>query len=283
MVTGTIAIGGLAAWIWSEREHDHDHEGDDHGKPPRPQTGGVGQQPYPPQGAQPYSRPPPPPSSVQQGPSVPPGATVATASTTAGGEAASYYDQSQTYRSGVQMSTTESRDVQSSREQGGVEGESTWYDRVTGMFQRTPSPQQFLSSAGKQVSAGMAALGSILEDNGEEGSYDERREYDSDGRRKQRRRSDETLARAQKERSEREKEGFSDHERWSEEAEEQSQRIGIVEAESERRAESARTVREEKGKARAKKAVAVVVSADTDADISQADEGFSIEHAVSLI
>ena len=138
---------------------------------------------------------------------------------------------------------------------------------------RTPSPQQFFESASKQVTAGMAAagaaLGSIMEGSDEE--FDER------GNRRRDRSS---------KRDRRGEEGFSDHERWSEEADER-QRVtaSAVEAESERRADNARSLRDDKGKRNAKKAVAVVVSADTNSsDIGYNNDSsaeFTTEHAVS--
>lgn len=289
LVTGTIAIGGLAAWVWSEREHSH-HEDDEYhsdGKPSRPPApqGGMGQpnmpsgpyQPSAPGGLQGPSGPAvPPPSSTGGGPP-----TVAPSVSAPGGEAASYYDQSQSYRGGAARGQqgSESRDVDATQQQGG------WYDRVTGIFQRTPSPQQLMSSAGKLGTAAMAGLGSILEDGGEEDdqAYDERRnQQQSSTRSTRRRRSDEERDRRQQlkeqDRAAREREGFSDHERWSEEAEEQSNRISIVEKESERRAESARE--QGKGKGRKGRSVAVVVNADVrDGGEVHDDDG---EEAVGL-
>jgi hypothetical protein len=74
------------------------------------------------------------------------------------------------------------------------------------------------------------------------------------------------------------REGFSDHERWSEEAEEKM-RSGPVDAESEKRVRSAR---EEKGKGKNKKTVAVVVSAASEHDgADDEDAAYHTEHAVS--
>lgn len=119
------------------------------------------------------------------------------------------------------------------------------------------------------MAAGYAALGSIMEGSDEE--FDERGN---------RRRGDRNSKR-----DKRNDEGFSDHERWSEEADER-QRVtaSAVEAESERRADAARSLRDDKGKRSAKKAVAVVVSADTNADIGYSNDSsaeFTTEHAVS--
>lgn len=78
---------------------------------------------------------------------------------------------------------------------------------------------------------------------------------------------------------EREKEGFSDHERWSEEADEK-QRVSAVDAGSSRRVDTAKD--QGKGKGRAKRSVAVVVSADTGSDATADDNsGYRTEHAVS--
>ena len=116
------------------------------------------------------------------------------------------------------------------------------------------------------MAAAGAALGSIMEGGSDE-EYDQRRQG--------------SRTKERKTRTE-ERDGFSDHERWSEEADD-PQRVGVVEAESERRAKTARSVRDEKGKGRAKRAVAVVVSADTanmDHDLSA---GYTPEHAVSIL
>nr|POF03042.1 hypothetical protein CFP56_70045 [Quercus suber] len=246
VVTGTIAIGGLAAWIWSERNDndDFDYHND---KPPRPPPNVSGQQAYPgpPPGqgsVPPYQGPPPSQNAGPQG--MPP---------PVGGEAAAYYGTSS--RHAEQTNTTTE--------------DSTWFGQMRGAIRRTPSPEVFFSQASKQVSAGVAAagaaagaaLGRIMEDDQDE-RFDERRE-----RREER-------------------EGFSDHERWSEEADEsEKRRIGMVETESERRADSAKASRsDDKGKGRAKRAVAVVVSADTNMDgkMDEDDLGYLTEHASIL-
>lgn len=263
VVTATLAIGGVAAWVWSERSDDDDDDDEldypyekPSGQGPGPGPGG----PYPPPSQQPYpgatgpgdagsvnlGGPLPSQSAGPQG--MPPSAAY---QPTPGGEAASYYG------------ATGSREVQpSTGEDGG------WMSRMSGTLRRTPSPQQFFDQASRQVSAGMTAagtaLGSIMEEDGSrEGEQDRRGRVG---------------------REEREREGFSDHERWSEEAEEK-QRAGVVEAESERRADAARSRREDKGKGGAKRSVAVVVSADTGADGNpEDDEGnYRTEHAVSCM
>ena len=267
IVTGTIAIGGLAAWIWSERS-ERDEDDYPHDKPPRPPTG-VGA-PYPTQGSQPYPGPPPPGQGSYQGPppgqqpgnyqGPPPGQQQGPPPRPPpGGEASSYYNE-----------TTQSRSTTDVNLEQRQQDDGTWYGRMTGAIKRTPSPQQFFDSASKQVMGGMAAagaaLGSIMEDSDEH----------HDGSRRQTRSGDRRTERE-------EKEGFSDHERWSEEADERH-RVGAVEKESEKRAESARNVRDEKGKGRARKAVAVVVSADTAADVDdQEGVGYRTEHAVGTI
>lgn len=155
------------------------------------------------------------------------------------GEASSYYGSSQ----------TQSRDVQ--------RDDNTFIGRMTGAIKRTPSPQQFFDSASKQVMGGLAAAGSAL------GSI---MEVDSNADRDEYRRHDD-------------RDGFSDHERWSEEADER-QRITAVEAESGKRVEAARSAREEKGKSKSKRTVAIVVSSDYDAGDEFDDGAFHTEHGV---
>lgn len=141
-------------------------------------------------------------------------------------------------------------------------------------MRRTPSPQQFFDSASKQVSAGFAAagaaLGSIVEEERDDNYEDSRRAIRSEERREERRTT---------RKEDREKEGFSDHERWSEEADER-QRVSTVDVESSKRVSAAKD--QGKGKGRAKRSVAVVVSADTGADFNvDENSGFRTEHAVS--
>lgn len=244
---GTIAVGGLAAWIWSERsEHDDDEYPND--KPPRPQTG-VGA-PYPHQGSQPY----PGPSQQQQqseqpgfvplqetGPPPPVGADgPAGGSWAAGGAATTYYETSSTQSRGQ---------LENSQQQG------TFFGRVQGAMRRTPSPQQFFDNASRQVMGGMAAAGAALSSIIES---PDSRDHSQDGRRRD------------------ERDGFSDHERWSEEAEER-QRINITEGRSGKRSSS---VRGEKEKNRSKRTVAVVLSSDVNTSRSNED-AFHTEHGVS--
>lgn len=251
----TIAIGGLAAWIWSERS-DSD-EDDRHDRPPRPATGQGGA--YPTQGAQPYPGPPPPgqdggmppyqgpiPSQAAGPQGVPPPAPV-------GGEAASYY---------AGRSNTHT-------EQQRQNEDASWYGQVRGAIRRTPSPQQFFDSASKQMGAAAAAagaaLGSIIEEDKDKDFY-----YEEGSRRRGR---------------EGEGEVFSDHERWSEEAEEKT-RVGAVEAESGKRADAAlRSARDDNGKGKSnKKTVAVVVNSDFGRDSAyDSDTTYHSEHAVSRL
>lgn len=226
ITVSTIALGGLAAWIWSERSHDDDD--DYHGKPPRPQQGQY------------------PPSSQYSGPSGPPYQGPLPSQSTGpqgmpppvGGEASSYY-------------TADSASRQQTQEEG------TWMGQVKGVMRRAPSPQQFLDNASKQVGGAMAAagaaLGSIMEEDRHEAARRERRD---------------------------DREGFSDHERWSEEAEEKL-RIGsgAVETATAKRAESAL---KQDGKSASRKTVALVVSADVGVHTEEDDSIFNAEHAVSL-
>lgn len=242
---GTIAVGGLAAWIWSERETEDDDQYP-HDKPPRPSTGMGG--PYPTQGAQPYTGP------LQPG-GVPPGVVPLHDQSTHGmpppvgaeGQA-SYHGEASSYYASTE---TQSREIRDDR---------TFIGRMTGAIKRTPSPQQFFDSASKQVMGGIAAagtaLGSIMEVDSNADPYSER------GSRSQ-------------SRLRQEREGFSDHERWSEEADERH-RISTVEADSEKGAKNAA---KDKGKGRSKRAVAVVVSADVGDE--QEHEGMFTEHGVS--
>ncbi|KAM0701006.1 hypothetical protein Q7P35_011366 [Cladosporium inversicolor] len=254
----TIAIGGLAAWIWSERS-DSD-EDDRHDRPPRPATGQGGA--YPTQGAQPYPGPPgshptgqdggmppyqgPIPSQAAGPQGVPP---------PVGGEAASYY---------TGRSATHTEQQQQQRQND----DASWYGQVRGAIRRTPSPQQFFDSASKQMGAAAAAagaaLGSIIEEDKDKDFY-----YEDGNRRRGR---------------EGEGEVFSDHERWSEEAEEKT-RVGAVEAESGKRADAAlRSARDGKGKGKSnKKAVAVVVNSESGRDSAyDSDTTYHSEHASIL-
>lgn len=274
-VTGTIALGGLAAWIWSERSEDDDYE-HEHGsggpeKPPRPPAGlgdsgggvtGVsgdvtGNTPLPP-----YVGPVPSQSAGPQG--VPPLA--------GGGEAAAYY--------GTRSGVAEADAYDYTEEETGEESE-TFFHQARGLMRRTPSPQQVFDHASRGLSAGMvaagSALGSIMEDP-ESGHY-----WEEAVRRDGREEGSRSRSRSRRgEEREREREGgFSDHERWSEEAEESGRRsgvVGAVEAGSERRAEEVR-----KGTGRPRKSVAIVVSAEShrDGDVDDEDDTVYTEHAVS--
>ena len=156
---------------------------------------------------------------------------------------------------------------------GAAGGDGTWYGQVRGAIRRSPSPQQFFDSASKQVMGGLtaagAALGSILED-------DEAREGHA-SRSVSRRRGEESKGRD-------EREGFSDHERWSEEAEEKERVVGVVEEGSRDRADAARAQGKVAGEGgNKKKSVAIVVTADTNMDGTMDDKDtVYTEHAVRL-
>lgn len=215
---GTLAVGGLAAWVWSERsENDEDDDYPDE-KPPRPSSG-PGSGPYPPSytsqqqqqptGILPHQRPDyvPPPAGGEQ----------------YGGAASSYYAEA----------SSQSRSTEQQRTDG------TFFTRMSGAIRRTPSPQQFFDSASRQVAAAGAAAGAALSSI---------MEVDSNGDRQERVRRDE-------------RDGFSDHERWSEEAEELSKSNS-------------------KGKGKAKRTVAIVLSAESSYTADD-DEDFHTEHGVS--
>ncbi|CZT17971.1 uncharacterized protein RCC_03810 [Ramularia collo-cygni] len=216
---GTLAVGGLAAWVWSERsENDEDDYAEE--KPPRPSTGIGG--PYPqytaqqqqPTGILPHQRPdqaPPPGVSEQYG-----------------GNASSYYAESSTQSRSAEQRT-----------------DATFFTRMSGAIRRTPSPQQFFDSASRQVVAAGAAAGAALSSI---------MEVDSNGDRHERVARDE-------------RDGFSDHERWSEEAEELQ------------KTDNGRG----KGKERAKRTVAVVLSAESHSSYTAHDDSaFHTEHGSIL-
>jgi hypothetical protein len=251
----TIAIGGLAAWIWSERSDSEEDDRPQHDRPPRPATGQGGA--YPTQGAQPYPGPGPAPGPQQnvnlpphEGPIPSQSAGAQGMPPPVGGEAASYYAGRSTH-------------AQTEQQQ---QHDASWYGQVRGAIRRTPSPQQFFDSASKQVGAAAAAagaaLGSIIEE-------DKDPYYEDDNRRRGRAGEGEV---------------FSDHERWSEEAEEKT-RVGAVEAESGKRADAAlRSARDGKGNGKSKRTVAVVVSAGSGSESAyEQDTTYHSEHAVSLL
>ncbi|KAK5697505.1 hypothetical protein LTR97_007643 [Elasticomyces elasticus] len=258
VVTTTLALGGLAAWVWSERsEHD-----DDEGYPPTARPD-VKPQPYPPPqqqggggGLPNYSGPLPSQSAGAQGQPAP---------APSGGEAASYYGNS---RSGQQH-------------EGYVEDDGqTFFGQVRGAMRRTPSPQQFYDQASKQVSAGLAAAGGVLGSIMEDGDEHEQDSYGRRGGEERRGGGGEV----REERREEQREGFSDHERWSEEAEEKERDRGVVEVESERRADAARSGRgTSDGKQRQRKTVAVVVSADTNMDGKMDEEDIIYDQHASIL
>ncbi|RMY17002.1 hypothetical protein D0867_06344 [Hortaea werneckii] len=293
VVTGTIALGGLAAWVWSERsenDNDSDEEGYRPDKPPRPPTGpttsssypGATQQyPGPPVGdvgglagvhghatgqtqLPPYSGPLPSQSGGPQG--MPP---------PVGGEAADYYSGGPGgQRGGGPGMTRDDAIVDEDDEE-----QQTFLHQARGLMRRTPSPQQFFEGASRQWNAGIAAagsaLGSIMEDP-ESGHYWE------DAVRPEGRSRNHGSRRHSRRGSEREG-GFSDHERWSEEAEENSARkaVGDVEVESERRADQARR-RDGQGRG-GKKNVAVVLSADTNMDGKMDEEDVVYTEHASIL
>ncbi|KAK5134316.1 hypothetical protein LTR08_006745 [Meristemomyces frigidus] len=269
VVTGTLAIGGLAAWVWAERS-EHDADGAyPHAKPSRPPGGGGSAPPQQQQqqqqqqgsgGAAPvHERPPPSQSAGPQGAPPP-----------VGGEAASYYGDASAQRSRSRGRDDYAPDHDDDDDDDDDDGPS-FLGTMRGVIARTPSPQQFFDHASQRVTAGFAAaggvLGSIMEDGdgGKEGEM-----AGAGGQRRRRSRGGE------------EREGFSDHERWSEEAYEAKTRGG-VEGESERRAVDAVSREQAGGKGRpARKTVAVVVTADTNMDGKMDDQDIVYtEHAVS--
>lgn len=144
--------------------------------------------------------------------------------------------------------------------------EDSFMSRVQGVVRRTPSPQQFFDSAGQRIAAGMAAAGAAV--GGALGSI---REEEGSGKRKE------------------VEEGFSDHERWSEEAE--SKRVEAQSGESAAAVSShvdsfnasvkAGPSSTATGKSKARRTVAVVVSAETSlGEQEEEDVEHHSEHAV---
>ncbi|SMR55220.1 unnamed protein product [Zymoseptoria tritici ST99CH_1A5] len=219
---GTLAVGGLAAWAWSERSDEDEYPED---KPQRPSNASGGGVYGPPPGAEPtgilpHQRP-------QSGP-----ATVGAEGYGAGGAASTFYG------GGASTSTEQSRNVEQQRT------DATFLGRMSGVIRRTPSPQQFFDTASRQVAAAGAAAGAALS------SIIEVESNHGD-------RAEEVVMNARRE----ERDGFSDHERWSEEADDR-QRTG------------------KSGKA--KRTVAVVLSADFDPREEADDADFYTEHASIL-
>jgi len=128
------------------------------------------------------------------------------------------------------------------------EGESAdegFMARMSGALRRTQSPQQFFDNAGKIASAAGVAVGLSAVSG----------------------RSDKSKRSVRSEREE----GFSDHERWTEEAITQ-------------RTEDEVTSERSRGKARAKRTIAVVLSAESSlASLQSDDDSYQTEHAVSQL
>ena len=225
--TVTVATIGLAAWVWSERKDDDDDDSD---------------YPRPPQGGYPGGIPPPgygpPPPGVGGGPEMsggqggpPPGPGMGGGGFTGG--------------AGFSRSTE------------GMEEDSTFMGRVSGAWQRAPSPQQFLDSASKTVTAGVAAAGAMV--GGALGSIREEDMVD-----------------------------FEDHSRGSEEAEGRENGQDLKKAGIKRRGTSEEffsgAVGLPKGtslKNSKRRTVAVVVSSVTTGDAWGDHDGFQDQHAVS--
>lgn len=120
------------------------------------------------------------------------------------------------------------------------------FARVSGAVRRSPSPQQFFDSAGQRLAAGVAAAGAAV---GLGSIREETRGQEGDG-------------------------GFSDHERWSEEAD--TKRV-----EAQTGAKSAGKDAQ-LAKARPRRTVAIIMSADSSLeDVDREDDvEYRTEHAV---
>lgn len=219
--TVTVATIGLAAWVWSERKDDDESDSDY----PQPRSGYPGGIPPPGYG--------PPPSNVD---GVPPmGAQ----------------------RPGSEMGGGFGGEASYSRSTERVEeDQNTFIGKMSGAWQRSPSPQKFFDSASKTVAAGVAAAGAMV--GGALGSI---REED--------------------------KGNFEDHTRWSEEAEDRENDKAPSKAGIKRRGTSEEfysgAVSLPKGtslKNRKRRTVAVVVSSVTSGDAWGDHGGFQDQHAV---
>ncbi|KAK4982955.1 hypothetical protein LTR50_007501 [Elasticomyces elasticus] len=164
---------------------------------------------------------------------------------------------------------TYSSSIQDTR---GVVEEDSFRSRVSSAIRRTPSPQQFFDAAGHRLAAGVAAAGVVV--GGALGSIREEDDpQHEDGRRE---------------------DGFSDHERWSEEAAtsdrvEAQSRDGkaTVQVNTEAFNASARSgpvVREQQSRrGKSRRTIAVVVSAEVKRDtLHQEDLSYRTEHASIL-
>lgn len=126
--------------------------------------------------------------------------------------------------------------------------------RMSGALRRTPSPQQFMEGASRSVVAGVAAAGAVVGN-----ALSSIREED--------------------------KNAYTDHKTWSEEAE--SRLPGVIpgppsgiEIRSVSEAEVAATPRVPVANVR-RKTIAIVVSADTNDDGQMDEDDVFVEHAVS--
>ena len=115
--------------------------------------------------------------------------------------------------------------------------------RMSGAIRRSPSPQQIFDGASRRVVAGVTAAGAAVG-----GALSSIREED--------------------------KQDFEDHSRWSEEAESRTGEAGST--------SRARQGSQPGAKPGKRKAVAIVLSADTDYHGHSADVPYHQEHAVSV-
>ncbi|TLS25050.1 hypothetical protein PpBr36_06963 [Pyricularia pennisetigena] len=124
VLTVTVATVGIAAWAWSQRSDDDDEV------PSRPNNGGGNNT------ASSYAQ-------HQQG------------DQHLDYENADYGDNPPYGAANRSLDVKTGADAHS-------EGVSGWGTRMSGALRRTPSPQQFLDSAGKTVAAGVAAAGAAV-------------------------------------------------------------------------------------------------------------------------
>ena len=149
-------------------------------------------------------------------------------------------------------------------EMRGAGEDESFVARMSGAIRRTPSPQQLLNTAGKQITAGVAAAGAAVG-----GALQSIREEDKDD--------------------------FGDHSRWSEEAEERRRAVALSEqskqavssqadafnASAGRPAALVQLGSTSRGGAGRRKNVALVVSAESGiGELRPGDESYRTEHTV---
>ena len=181
-VTLTVATVGLAAWAWSQRRDDGGGGGDDDDDAAAAASAHEPGLDY---------------ENADYGDNPPYGAT------------SRFFDsrgasQQQSGNDSFSRADNTSYGVAAEAARAEANANAGWGSQMSGALRRTPSPQQFLSSAGKTVAAGVGAVGAAM------GS---------------------ALAAIREE----DKNAYKDHETWSEEAESRKEKGGKSSKESSKR------------------------------------------------